>query len=297
GAPTAATLLDYIPRRHRVQLGPGAGPGARAVHGADVATARAQRGEVYADPAAARHDLHDQLEVVEDAGTAVLRAGHDEAVVERYSVARAGSGEDAAGGHELEVLHRGLEPLRPSALQRGRRLRRRDGPSHPPPHRYRAALERRAIGGFESVAIQEHALLDRIEGRLGLVAVGCGGVQLRGHALVRGAVTCPAAGHSVRWPCLTSQRAKRSRFCCWLVSGTSRKPPRSERILRATSRSASRGGKTRARRQRTALVGPTLQKSVMWCPRCVGQTLRTTSCSSPSVGGCRRTVAYRMRRR
>ena len=105
------------------------GIGADALHQRALG---AERGEVVADAAALLHGERGFLDVLEDGAEVVLDAAHHEAVEERDGAARAGAGQDAAGGQEGEVGHRLGEAPWPSARARAW-ARPRPPPSPPAP--------------------------------------------------------------------------------------------------------------------------------------------------------------------
>ena len=108
-APARAALLDDVAGGYRVEFAPRARPAGGAVHRANIGAARSQARKINAHAAAARHDLRHHAQVFQDAAAAIVRRGDHVAVVERDLVARARAGQDAAAGHELEVLQRPVE--------------------------------------------------------------------------------------------------------------------------------------------------------------------------------------------
>src|SRR5581483_4205298 len=162
-AAPAAALLDDVAGRDRVELGPGARPGGGAVDRPDVRAAWAQRRQVDADAPAAGHDLGHDLEVVEDAGAAVLRRWDDVAVVVGHRVASAGAGQDPAARDELEVGERGVEAPRPHPALFGRAFDLGDALRDAPPHLFGVAFGRVAVAVLQAVPVEEHLLADSFE--------------------------------------------------------------------------------------------------------------------------------------
>ena len=107
-----------------------------------------QRREVVADAAALLHGQRRLLQMLEDPGHVVRDVAHDEAVEQGDPAPGAGAGEDAAGGQELEILHRFEEALLPGgrigfgASEFGR---------NPPPSVVDGLVERLAVQGLQAV--------------------------------------------------------------------------------------------------------------------------------------------------
>src|SRR6185437_16273003 len=104
---------NNVAGRDRVKLSPGARPGGGAVDRPNVGSAWAQRREVDADAASPRHDLGHDLEIVQDAATAVVRARNHITVVIGDPMTGASSGEDTSARNELEVIERLVEAAGP----------------------------------------------------------------------------------------------------------------------------------------------------------------------------------------
>src|SRR6185312_539255 len=87
-------------------------------------------------------------QMLEDARHVVGDGAHDEAVEQRHMAARAGTGEDAAGRQEAEILHRRIETVGPAGevlLGLGERL------GDASPAVLERAVERRLVGTFEPI--------------------------------------------------------------------------------------------------------------------------------------------------
>ena len=107
-----------------------------------------KRREVVADAAALLHGERRFLQVLEDRGHVVSDPAHHEAVEERDLPLGTGTGEDAAGGQELEPLQRAVERGLPAP---GLRLDRRERTGHPPPAILDRAVDGRAVGLLQPV--------------------------------------------------------------------------------------------------------------------------------------------------
>ena len=129
--------------------------GADALHRRPL---RPQRREVVADAATLLHRQRRLLQVLEDPPHVVRDVAHDEAVEQRDPPAGTGAGEDAAGGQELEVLHRREEPLFP---HRRIRLGASELGRHPPPGIVDGLVQRLSVQRLQAVLHVPDLLRDR----------------------------------------------------------------------------------------------------------------------------------------
>ncbi len=150
-------------RHHRPAAGSGAhdGPAHRVPHvherqgarrvGADAFHRRALRSqsrEVVADAAPLLHRQRRLLQVLENPPHVVGDVAHDEAVEQRDPPTRTGAGENAAGGQELEILHRREEPLFPDCRIR---LGSRELSRHPPPGIVDGLVEQLSVQRLQAI--------------------------------------------------------------------------------------------------------------------------------------------------
>src|SRR5262249_39957270 len=107
-----ATLF-YEPGYKRIERAPRHRPGRASVDALHIGVPRPQAADVYANAAAARHDLHHLRKRVDDASPRVTRGGHDVAVVKSQLLICPGGGEDPARGHELPTVQQPSKVLIP----------------------------------------------------------------------------------------------------------------------------------------------------------------------------------------